>query len=131
VHSTEDKERIDSAVEDTLGIKAPMTTEELAGHFGNRIVHVSCRLTGGAASSAFMGLAQRLSSSARKELVGSLGETLDEHSTLYIRLDRQSLVKGEIALGGREPIRVRVKPRLFQMKEGATGFFKRTLEGTA
>jgi RNA binding exosome subunit len=129
VHSTEDEDRIGSAVESMLGIKVAPTREELAGHFGNRIVHVSCRLTGEAASSAFAGLARRLSPSAKKELVESLGETVDEHSTLYIRLDRQSLVKAELAFGGGEPVRVRVKPRLFQMKGRASEFFRRMLEG--
>jgi RNA binding exosome subunit len=128
VHSTEDQEKISSAVESTLGIEEPSAAEELTGHFGNRIVHVSCRLTGQAASTAFAGLARRMSPSAKKELVGSLGETVDEHSTLYIRLDRQALLKGEIAFGGGEPVRVRVKPRLFQMKGGASDFFRRMME---
>ena len=131
VHATEDQDRISSAVKTTLEIRTAPATEELEGHFGNKILHVSYRLTGEEASSAFASLARNLPKSARKELFENLGGNLDEHSTLYLRLDRQSLVGGRLAFGGAESVRLRVKPRLFLMKGGALDFFRRALgEGT-
>ena len=131
VHLTEDEGRIGSAVKETLGIDGTSTREELAGHFGNRIVHVVHRLTGVSASAAFEALARRLPPNVRKDILGRIEEMLDDHSTLYLRLDKQSLMQGEIALEGSEPVRVRVKPRLFLMKGGASGFFRSLLEGPA
>jgi len=131
VHSTEDADKIRSAVERTLGVEAAPVTEELDGHYGNKIVHVVHRLTGEAASSALADVARRLPSSTRDELLQNIEAMMDEHSALYVRLDRQSLVRGELALGVSEPVRVRVKPRLFLMKGGAVKFFTELLEGTA
>jgi len=130
VHSTENSDKLASAVARVLGITAVPTTEELEGHFGNRIVHVVYHLTGEAASSSFSELALGMPSSMKKEVIRNIGEMLDEHSTLYVRLDRQSLVRGELELGGVEPVRVRVKPRLFRMRGGAPEFFARLLGET-
>ena len=130
MHSTEDPDKLASAVEKTLGINAAPTIEELEGHFGNRIVHVVYHLTGQAASSAFVELARGMPSSVKREVFRNIGDMLDEHSAMYLRLDRQSLVRGELALGGTEPVRVRVKPRLFLVKGGAAEFYRGILGGT-
>jgi len=127
VHSTEDEGRLRRAMEGMLGLDASARSEELEGHHGNRIVRVSYSLTGDAASSAFSKLVSSLPLEARDELAGSLGATVDEHHALYLRLDKQALVSGRLALGGSESVRIRVKPRLFLMKEGTAEFYRDAL----
>ena len=62
---------------------------------------------------------------ARKEVMADLPSYLDEHSSLFLRFDKQSLVKGRVALGSADVVRVKVKPRGFMMKGAATGFYRK------
>lgn len=130
VHSTEDQQRIGKAVEKMLGMNAVANVEELEGHFGNKIVRVSYHLTGEEASFAFYKLASDLPSAAREELFGNLEKMMDEHSALYLRLDKQSLVAGRFEFGGGEVVRLRVKPRLFFLKGGLLCFTEAPWRGT-
>lgn len=129
VHSTESQERLEGAVKGALRTDAEAEVQELEGHFRNKILRVTYRLAGGAASSTFDNLLSGLSSAAKHELVQRLGDMMDEHMALYLRLDKQSLIAGRLTLGGDESVRVRVKPRLFLMKGGAAEFYRRALEG--
>lgn len=127
VHATEDYSKINGAVQRALRISSPPETEELEGHFGNGIIRVKHHLTGDAAWSTLSSLAESLSSGARMELLGSLGQMMDEHGALYLRLGKQSFLAGPLELAENNAVRVRVKPRLFQAKGGAEGFFREAL----
>jgi RNA binding exosome subunit len=127
VHSTEDKKKLSRGVEEMLKMDVPWRTEELEGHYGNKIVRVSYRVTGESASSFFANLVSSLPEEAKKELSRDLERMMDEHSALYLRLDKQSLISGRLALGGADPIRLRVKPRLFLLKGGAAEFYRNAL----
>ncbi len=127
MQSTEDEGRLERAVRDALELTAEPSVEALEGHFGNRILRVSYHLTGEEAALAFGSLADRLGPDTRKTILNGLQETVDEHSALYLRLDKQALVEGKVALGGGETVRVRVKPRLFLLGEGVDAFYRDAL----
>jgi RNA binding exosome subunit len=61
--------------------------------------------------------------SLRNQLKDELGEHLDEHSALYLRLDKQRLLSGRLELTDADPVRIRVKPRLYTAKGGARSLF--------
>ncbi len=124
VHMTEDKERLVKAVGRTLGLEAPGAEESLEGHHGNVIVRVEYHVTSDAASALFDRLVSALPAEAKREVASDLGTLMDEHSALYLRLDKQALVVGRLALGGEESVRVRVKPRLFALKGSALEFYR-------
>jgi RNA binding exosome subunit len=127
VHSTEDQQKLSRGVEGTLKMDVRGNAEELEGHHGNRIVKVSYRMTGEWASSFFANLASSLPKEAKRELSRDIEGMMDEHSTLYLRLDKQSLVSGRLALGGAESVRLRVKPKLFLLRGGAAEFYREAL----
>ncbi len=129
VHATEDQEKVGEAVRGTLGIVSPPETEMLEGHFGNKIVHVKHHLTGDEASSALSSLAKAMSAEAMEDVLRDLGQMIDEHAALYVRLDKQSFLAGRLTFAKGDPVRVRVKPRLFLMKGGAEEFFRKALGG--
>ena len=128
VHSTEDPVKIQGAAEAALDTEAPGVSEELAGHHGNRILLVTVHLTGEGAASAFASLRGRLPAEVKRAIFADLESMVDEHSALYLRLDKQALVAGKLRLGGREIVRVRVKPRPFIVRGGGAEFFRRALE---
>jgi len=129
VHATEDPAKVRGAVQAILGISSPPVTQILEGHFGNKIIHAKHLLTGDAASSALSNLANAMSIEAKDELLGDLDQMIDDHEALYIRLDKQSFLTGKLALAKEDPIRVRVKPRLFLMRGEAKEFFRNALGG--
>ncbi len=128
LHATEDLEKVSAAVAAIFGTGAPADVEEMTGHFGNSIRKVSFSLHGEDATASFARLAERLPESLRAELTRDMDRFIDEHSALFLRLDKQRLVEGELGLGSGDAVRLKVKPRAFMMKGSAGDFFARLLE---
>ena len=128
VHATEDPGKLVKAVADLLGSERAPVEETLDGHFGNAIVSMKLRLTGEEAERAV----KRIFSSLPKEQKAILGADMekfvDEHAALFLRFDKQRLVLGRLVLGGGDSLRVKVKPRKFQMRSGGPEFYRRLLE---
>jgi len=127
IHATENAEMIFRILSERLAISQAPETEELEGHFGNRILHVRYHLTGEEATTAFRNTLLCMGSERRSELLAKLEESVDEHNVLYIRLGKQEFVKGNAVLSQVDPIRIRVKPKGFLMKTGARSFYTRLL----
>ena len=130
VHATEDPAKFAPVMEALLGRGAEPEREEMEGHYGNRILRVRYHLVGEEANSAFSSLVNGMDAAAKKELMGALEQAVDEHGALYVRLDKQLLLSGKAAMGRGDSVRIRVKPRLFMMKEGAGMFFRKAFGGT-
>jgi RNA binding exosome subunit len=131
VHSTEDKTKVQDSVRSLIGTEAEMHEDELEGHHGNRILRISSHTTGEPASRIFERLVAGLSEESRKEIISNIRTMMDEHSALFLRLNKQSLINGRIELGGNETIRVKVKPRIFQLSQGVEGFYRSVLAGAS
>jgi len=95
----------------------------MEGHFGNSIRKVSLHLHGEDAATAFARVTGRMSGGLGKAVAGDIEALVDEHSSLYLRFDKQKLVLGEIALGYGDAVRLKVKPRAFLMHGHAKDFF--------
>ena len=128
LHATEDGERVMTAVRGLIETEGPFETDEMEGHFGNRIKKVGFRLHGDQATNAFSVLTTRLPAGLKKELARDIDKLVDEHSSLFLRLDKQKLVKGQIAAGYEDAIRLKVKPRAFLMHGRARDFFLEQLK---
>jgi RNA binding exosome subunit len=128
VNATEDLDRVTRTVAERFGLSERPELESLEGHFGNVIVHVRHHVTGEAAMSAFRRLVALMGRDGVKELLGHLELALDEHKALYIRLPKQGLMGETAALSEADPVRVRVKPRGFMMKEAVGRFYSRLLQ---
>jgi RNA binding exosome subunit len=123
VHATEDAGKIGSAVASFLGDIGEPKAEEMEGHFGNAITRIIYHLTGENAQRAFAELISKMDPSLKRRLRGEVGEHLDEHSALYLRLNKQRLLAGVLELTDADPVRLRVKPRLYTVKGGAASLF--------
>ncbi len=129
VHATEDARKVEAALEGLLGTQTAPLFERLEGHFGNEILRARLHLTGDDADRAFERLVSRLPHRVRSEVLADLPSYLDEHSALFLRFDKQSLVSGSVALGSSDSVRVKVKPRGFMLKGGAADFYARLMGG--
>jgi len=127
VHATEDLEKVEARVTESLKIEGAPEVEELEGHFGNGIRRVTYHLVSEEAAKVFATMSKDLADEARGTLVAELDEHVDEHQALYLRLDKQGLMEGRLELGSDDAVRVKVKPRLFSLKGGARRFYLEAL----
>jgi RNA binding exosome subunit len=128
VQQTEDEEKIRGAVAALLGTEVAAERQEAEGHFGNKIVWVRLHMTGEEAAASLQHVVSRMAEDERKAIIGSLGEMMDEHNALYIRLNKQVLVKdGEAVLASSDPVRVKVKLRPHLVKGDPEGIYARLL----
>jgi RNA binding exosome subunit len=123
LHATEDPEKVASAVRGLVGSEATFESEDMKGHFGNSIRRVSVHLHGEDATRAFARLTARMPLALKESVAKDIDRLVDEHSSLYLRFDKQRLVHGEIAGGYDEAIRLKVKPRAYLMHGHARDFF--------
>jgi len=128
LHATEDSERVIAAVRGLIEGDWTLETEEVEGHFGNRIKKVGVHLHGDQATKAFGALTARMPEGLRREFARDIGKLVDEHSSLFLRFDKQRLVEGEIASGYEDAVRLKVKPRAFLMHGHARDFFLKQLQ---
>lgn len=129
IHATEDKARVEEAIVGSLSLDAAPDEEVLEGHFGNAIVHATWHITGDEATTVFTRLAGMVGKEGREGILRELGPLTDEHGALYLRLNKQMLVKGSAVFSLSDPIRVRVKPRGHTMKGTPERFYARLMGG--
>jgi RNA binding exosome subunit len=123
LHATEDADRMAAAVRELVGGDPHFEFEEMEGHFGNIITKVGLHLHGEDATKAFARLTARMPGALRRAVEEDIDKLVDEHSSLYLRFDKQQLVQGEIASGYDDAVRMKVKPRAFLMHGQARDFF--------
>ena len=132
LQATEDEDKVRRAVAALLGGELPAERQEAEGHHGNVIVWIRHHLTGEQAEAALRQVVAHLGEDERTAILRDLGDALDEHNALYIRLSKQVLVmKGDAVLTSSDPIRVKVKPRSYLLKGDPGRFYARLLEGGA
>ncbi len=129
VHETEDTERVARAMGEALAYGGDPEREDLEGHFGNRIVLLRMHLTGADADRAVSSLASRMTKAQKGESVSIEGGSIDEHSALFLRFDKQDLVRGSLTPGTGDSLKVKVKPRGF-LKGHEREFYSGLLGGT-
>lgn len=124
IHSTEDRERLLTSVSARLRLATEeLEIEEVEGHFGNRIVSVKAHITGRRAQDIASNMLTNLSKRAKNQTLADLGRSIDEHDSLYLRLDRQT-IEGAIALSDQEPVRVKLKPKFRESRESMREGYK-------
>ena len=123
LHATEDGVKVGSAVSKLTGSEEPLEEEAMVGHFGNPITRVDLHLHGEEAAASLERLVTSLPAPLRASLAKEIDKHVDEHSSLFLRLDKQKLVQGQLAMGTGDVVRLKVKPRSFVMKGRAKDFF--------
>jgi RNA binding exosome subunit len=118
IHSTEDDAVVREGVQRAIGIEeSELQIRSLQGYYGNQIISVEVHLTGKSADQAALRIMATLDPRGKAQLISELGLRVDEHDSLFIRLDKESLVryaKGDsetILLGEEESVRVKLKPK--------------------
>jgi RNA binding exosome subunit len=110
LHATENDVEVEAAVTKLLRASVTPDRDELEGAFGNRILRLTWHMEGGEAWGCFGAIMELLGENGRRELQGEMKSLTDERGSLYLRLSKQSLMKGEGRLSTEDPLRVKVRP---------------------
>ncbi len=108
VHATEDEGRLDGALQRLLGVGATVT-ETLFGHNGNVILVRKGNVSDGEAERLLTGLLSGLEADDRARLRGDLATHMDGKGAFFVRLDKQGLILGRMALADTDAIWFRFK----------------------
>lgn len=118
-HATEDVGKVEMAMLNTLPVdlrdSTSISRQNLKGHHGNPMVMLTIRMSRGkAVKSVIQNLFTMMIMNEKHEVNLDFENLLDENGNFYVRLDKQEALKGKIKLATRDPIRIKMKARMFR-----------------
>lgn len=118
IHATEDKQKVLSVIEGTLGIKPEeFATSNARGHFNNEITLLKANINSKQATEIAYKIAQMMSDIDRTHLYDNFGLYVDDKNSLYIRISKQKLFERKIVLSQTDSLKIKLKTvRGFQPK---------------
>ncbi|QLH09511.1 RNA-binding domain-containing protein [Candidatus Nitrosotenuis sp. DW1] len=130
VHATEDLEKILATFKETFDIdREDFDMQNLTGHFENPIIMLHAKIKKKKAQF----FVKKLVASIPKEQINTIIEDLEnryDDSTLYLRIGKQSLVKGEIVLSDREPVKIKIFTPIYKQADIEDTFTRLLTQGT-
>ena len=122
VHATEDITKIFQSFEEILGIKEEeFTVNETTGHYENPIKILKAKIVKKQAQKLIKNLVNTLLPDQINKLIEEIGErTVD--SRLHIRLDKQDLIRGNLTLTEKEPIKFKIYTPVYNKKDVVKSF---------
>ncbi|HEW93713.1 hypothetical protein DRN87_00400 [Candidatus Geothermarchaeota archaeon] len=109
VHATEDYDKILNALKNTLGVETRrFSRRDLSGHYGNPLIYCKINLDSRESNTVLTRIRDRLDPIDLQFLKQSIDEYYDRNS-LYIRLDKQYLCKGQVKFVITDPIKIVVR----------------------
>ena len=123
-HATDDLENIQTALTrllpESIRGRQLFTRRYLQGHYGNPIITFEAHLTNPEDIEDFKAfLLKQLAGTDKLTIARELDRHIDDDGNLYIRIDKQKILRGNTRLGQDDPIRVRLKFTKFAGKTTA------------
>ena len=117
IHATEDIKKILESFESVLGIKQEeFSSQSLTGHFENPILLVKAIIKKNNAANFVQTLISKISKSQIDEVVEDI-ENRIQNSSLYLRIEKQELIKGNIVLYEKDSIKVKIYTPVYRKKD--------------
>ena len=117
VHATEDILKIYQSFEDVLNLKEDdFALEEVEGHYENPIIMLKAKIVKMQAQDLMSKILELLPVEQIKELIEEIEErTVD--SRFHMRLDKQELIKGNLAIKEKDTIKLKIHSPIYNKKE--------------
>ena len=113
-HATENVDSVKLAVQNTVG-ETDFEVTRTSGHHGNEIMVIEAHVRGGKCG---IELLDKLSSSDKEKVLGTLERRVDESCNLFLRLDKQKAFLGELTLAQNDDaVAIRMKVAAFPAKK--------------
>lgn len=116
-YATEDERRVESALRTYLPEESEIERIENTGHAGDRIVVFSTRIENADGIRHVLGRLRRMNPEQRAQLEGELDQRVTENCELYLYLDKQAALSGDVELG--EGLSFRAKVEAYPAKKAS------------
>ena len=111
IHATEDKDKVISKIVKVLSLNSARFQEiNTRGHWGNQIVLLNLSLGQSHAGKIIKTIYTSLGDNNKTAFLSSLEQSIDEKYNLYVRIDKQSICRGEISLSDQDSIKIKFRP---------------------
>ena len=117
VHATEDISKILQSFDEVLEIKEEeFTSIETTGYFENPIIILSAKLVKKKGQNFIKKMLELLPINQINELIEEIEErTID--SRFHLRLDKQELVKGKLAISEKDTVKIKIHTPIYNKKD--------------
>ena len=117
VHATEDILKIYQSFEDVLNLKEDdFALEEVEGHYENPIIMLKAKIVKIQAQDLMNKILELLPDEQIKELIEEIEErTVD--SRFHMRIDKQELIKGNLAIREKDTIKLKIHSPIYNKKD--------------
>jgi RNA binding exosome subunit len=130
IHATEDLEKIFATFKETFDVgKEEFAIQDLMGHFENPIILLHSKIKKKKAQF----FVKKLVTLMPREQISTIIEDLEnryDDSTLYLRISKQSLVKGQISLSDKEPVKIKIFTPIYKQADIEETFTRLLTQGT-
>ena len=117
VHATEDINKFYECFSEMFGLeKEIFSISQVIGHFDNPIITIRAKITKKEASKFLDKFLEKISENQRNEIIAQIEERT-ENSTLYLRLDKQKFIQGDIEFREKEAIRLKIHTPVYNKKD--------------
>ena len=122
VHATEEISKIFQSFEEFFDLnEEDFTINETTGYFENPIIILSTKIVKKSAQQFMKKLLELLSSEQVNELIEEIEErTVD--SRFHMRLDKQELIKGNLIMGEKDTIKLKIHTPIYNKKDTVKSF---------
>ena len=122
IHATEDILKIYQSFEELLDLKEEnFTIHETTGHFDNPIILLNAKIVKKEAQNFMKKLLGLLSIEQINELIEEIEERT-VNSRFHMRLDKQELVKGNLAFREKDTIKIKIHTPIYNKKNTVKTF---------
>ena len=117
IHATEDISKILQSFDEVLEIKEEeFTSIETTGYFENPIIILSAKLQKKQGQNFIKKMLELLPINQINELIEEIEErTID--SRFHLRLDKQELVKGKLAISEKDTVKIKIHTPIYNKKD--------------
>ncbi len=124
IHATEDISKIFESFEEILDLKEEcFTIEKIEGYYENPIILLNTKIVKKQAQNFMNKLVRLLSVEQINDLIEEIDErTID--SKFHMRIDKQELIKGNIAIREKDTIKLKIHTPIYNKKDTAKKFTK-------
>ncbi len=122
VHATEDAKKIFLAFEEMLGLdEGDFSIQKTTGHFDNPIIILNSKIVKKQAQNLIKRILGRLSKEQIDQMINEIEErTVD--SRFHMRLGKQEMLKGNLELVEKDPIKIKIHTPVYDKKETVKTF---------
>ena len=124
VHATENISKIFESFEKILDLKEEcFTIEKIEGYYENPIILLNTKIVKKQAQNFMNKLLESLSKEQVNELINEIEERTKD-SSFHMRLDKQELIKGNIAIREKDTIKLKIHTPIYNKKDTIKIFTK-------